>query len=63
MNNKQFSQSYDYKNSLVAKDNIWKDYVKKANAQAKEWPNVWGEVFLDKVSVHNSNFCSFCDKL
>lgn len=55
MNNKQFSQSYDYKNSLVAKDNIWKDYVKKANAQAKEWPNVWGEVFLDKVSVYNSN--------
>lgn len=34
--------AYDYKNSFVAKDMIWKDYVNKANQQAKQWPNQWG---------------------
>ena len=33
--------AYDYKKSYVAKDNIWKDYVNKANQQAKDWPLQW----------------------
>ena len=36
------NKAYDYKNSYVAKDMIWKDYVNKANQQAKEWPQNWG---------------------
>ena len=51
--NKRVPESYNYKNSIVAKDNIWKDYVKKANAQAKEWPQMWGDVFLNQVKINN----------
>lgn len=40
MNSKD--NAYNYKNSYVAKDMIWKDYVHKANQQAKEWPQNWG---------------------
>lgn len=40
---------YDDKHSYVAKDNIWKDHVRKIDVAAKGWPQKWGYMAENEV--------------
>jgi hypothetical protein len=52
-NSKQDDKNRELNVTYVARDQIWKDYVKNCNYAAKKWPENWG--FLTSHSIEYNN--------